>query len=248
MKKAILFLVIIISACQLYGQETKKDSAQNFVPRIDTAFVQKKSFDLDLIKDLKANEDFIYEQKESEPGLLQRFWNWLKRAVRNLLRSIFDDVEPVVGVLASILRVIPYIILVVGLFFIIKYFANVSGKSIIEGKNESIVNFANDQELLQREDLEKLLAEAIEQKDYRLAIRFYYLIVLKKLRDSNIIDWQDQKTNEDYIREMSNQNYVSEFINSTRLYDFVWYGKFEIDRKRFEEARKSFKLLTDKIV
>lgn len=216
--------------------------------RIDTSYIQKKEFNHNKIEDFKSSDDFIYERKEEEPGILQRFWNWIKESVKSFLRNFFNDIDPAVGVLSSILRVLPYILLAIGLFFIVRYFANIAPKTILEGKNESLVNFSDDEELLQRDDLETLLAEAVSNNDYRLAIRFYYLIILKKLSDASIIDWQQQKTNKDYIKELSEKRYLEEFKNSTKLYDFVWYGKFELTKKEFQDSAKKLQLLITKIV
>lgn len=230
--------------------DLKKDSisAEQFIPKLDTSYIQKKSFDSEKLKEFQSSEDFIYEKVEPEPNMLQRFWIWMKESIKTLLRGLFEDIDPTLGVLRSILKAFPYIILAIGLYFIIKYFVNVDPRSIVEGKNESIVQFSSDDELLQREDLEDILSKAIQVQDYRLAIRFSYLIVLKKLRDQGIIKWQQQKTNDDYISELIDKDYKDEFIETTKLYDYVWYGKFEMNEPGFNNAQKTFKKLHQKIV
>ncbi len=220
---------------------------KEFKQNIDTSFIEKKSFDSTKLEEFKNSDDFVYEVKEEEPGIFQRFWNWIKLTVRNFLNYLFDDIDPAVGLLRNILRIIPYIILAVGLFFIIKYFTNVKSRALLEGKNNQIAQFADDEELLEREDLETLLSDSVNNHDYRSAIRFYYLIILKKLRDLEIIDWQQQKTNKDYIQELSKKSYQEDFINTTNLYDFVWYGKFKIEEEEFLKASKNFQKLKNKI-
>ena len=128
----------------------------------------------------------------------------------------------------------------------IKYFLNIRATSILKGSNKSIVTFGSDEELIKREDLETLLKDAIDSEEYRIAVRFYYLLILKKLTASNLIVWQQEKTNEDYIKEIKETSLQSKFSESTRVYDFVWYGNFNINKTDFINAELIFKSILNK--
>jgi len=80
-----------------------------------------------------------------------------------------------------------------------------------------------------------------------LAIRFYYLNIIKQLEDNELIIWEQQKTNEDYIQEISKENIKASFKDLTRLYDFVWYGNFEIDESKFVKVAANFEATTNLI-
>jgi hypothetical protein len=92
-----------------------------------------------------------------------------------------------------------------------------------------------------------LIKEAINQKNYRLAIRYYYLLSLKHLTESDSIAWQPQKTNEDYISEIETDHIKTDFKNITRIYDYVWYGEFNVDVLKFEALKLPFEDLNKTI-
>lgn len=120
--------------------------------------------------------------------------------------------------------------------------------SLISGKTDkAVVNLSKEEELIKNEDLSLLIQDAIGQKNYRLAIRYYYLLVLQKLSKHNVIDWQQQKTNEDYIKEIQSNKLKDKFATSTYLYDFVWYGNFEINELEFSKAQIEFVKLNELI-
>ena len=223
------------------------DSLQKTITiKIDSSLVEKKIFDTAKIDEYKNSEDFNYVTPEVEPSFFQRAWHWIKKVSRNILEYLFDDIAPITGFLFIVLWVLPYIILVVALFFIVKYFLNIRATSILKGSNKSIVTFGSDEELIKREDLDNLLKDAIDSEEYRIAVRFYYLLILKKLTASNLIVWQQEKTNEDYIKEIKETVLQSKFSESTRVYDFVWYGDFDINKTDFINAELIFKSILNK--
>mgnify|MGYP000344738899 CR=1 FL=1 len=152
-----------------------------------------------------------YTKAEIETSVFHQFWKLIKKVFRNILEYLFADIRPVAGFLYILLKVLPYILLVIALFFIVKYFLNIRAKNILKGSNKSIVKFGSDEDLIKRDDLEALLNEAITNKEYKIAIRFYYLLILKKLTETNVIDWKQEKTNEDYIREIKESHLKSTY-------------------------------------
>lgn len=253
LKNFNVFFILFFFSCQFFSQEIDsiipKNNLKSATLKIDTSFVKKKVFDENKINEYKNKDEFIYEIEKQEPTIFQRFWIWLKTSVVKFLRYLFDDITAVVGVFRVILEILPYLILAVGIFFIVKYFSNISSTSILESKQIQNAQFLEDSELIESDHLETLLQQSIEDKNYRLAVRFYYLLLLKKLTDSNVIVWEQQKTNEDYIKELLGKSYQQEFKESTKLYDFVWYGKFNLNEKEFEKAHLIFtKVLTKNFV
>ena len=89
-----------------------------------------------------------------------------------------------------------------------------------------------------------VLAFLVRENKYRLAVRFYYLLVLQKLSQKDIIDWQVQKTNADYVYEIKSEKLRKEFTKLTRIYDFIWYGNFDVNETDFLKAEKEFKQIT----
>jgi Domain of unknown function (DUF4129) len=85
-----------------------------------------------------------------------------------------------------------------------------------------------------------LISHAEFNNDYNLAIRYLYLQSLKRLADRNLISFSPDKTNNDYVRELSSHNYKNEFAFLTRQYEYSWYGKFNIDKHRYSRLKDEF--------
>jgi hypothetical protein len=96
------------------------------------------------------------------------------------------------------------------------------------------------EETLHESDLEKFLLDAIQKKEYRLAIRIYYLMVIKSLSERDWITWKKDKTNNQYLSEMSARPDFALFRDLTRLFEYCWYGELTIDEQRFHLLRPRF--------
>ena len=60
--------------------------------------------------------------------------------------------------------------------------------------------------------------------------------------------WQQQKTNTDYISEIETATLKTNFKAITKIYDYVWYGEFEIDEIKFESLKTAFHKLDKTIL
>ena len=227
----------------VFSQEEKK------VVQYDDAIIEQKKFDAQKIEEYKQKDDFIYIVEKREPTILEKIWDWMKRTIIKILSYIFDDIKPAVGFLRVVLKVLPYLVAGLVLFFIIKFFLKVDARNIIDDKRaKPIVSLSEEEELIRDKDLPKLIQEAILEGNYQLAVRYYYLLLLKNLSDKELISWQQEKTNEDYIRELSSkQSLHNDFKKLTYLYDYVWYGEFSIDKEKFLQAEANFKNTLTKI-
>ena len=239
MNRYALILIFFISFLAIQGQQ----KSPPLKLKVDSSYVQKKSFDQKRILEYLETGDFDYSIPEKEPSIFERVWIWIKRALISFLELLFDDIGPALSFLGTFLKLLPYLILVIALVLIVKFFMNVSPKAILKTNDTKITQFSTDEELIESHKLENMLEMALNDKDFRMAIRFYYLMVLRKLSNENRIDWKPEKTNYDYIRELTESPVLSDFVKSTRLYDFVWYGKFTIDEGEFYKQEISFKNL-----
>ena len=55
-----------------------------------------------------------------------------------------------------------------------------------------------------------------------------------------IIEWDVEKTNSDYLYEIKNQEIKDEFAYLLYLYNNIWYGEFELDDATFAKAKNAF--------
>ena len=96
-------------------------------------------------------------------------------------------------------------------------------------------------------ELERLLQEALAKGDYRAAVRIYFIFIIRDLAQKNWIRWEKDKTNFQYLREMSGKAEYTDFNRSVSYFEIIWYGKREIDRATFEKIKPDFTRFLDKL-
>ncbi len=92
-------------------------------------------------------------------------------------------------------------------------------------------------------DFYAMVEEALLNNDYRSAIRYYYLLSLKRLSDKEVIEWDSEKTNYDYYQEIKDDKIKKQFQYISYIYDYCWYGEFNIEKTEFDTSEKAFKKL-----
>lgn len=102
-----------------------------------------------------------------------------------------------------------------------------------------------EEEALDQIDLEGLLREAKQQEDYRLAVRVYYLIVLRDLDKQKLIRWRRDATNHEYLRQMQGHSLYPDFRTCTQLFELIWYGDHVEQAPAFPETEAHFKQLLE---
>lgn len=150
----------------------------------------------------------------------------------------------------KIFKVILIIIIIALLAFLIYYFLfknkTKSNKTIstVDYNKENDIN----PESLEENELTTELENAITNNDYRLAVRLYYVLLLKTLIELNQIKWEKRKTNMHYLIEMSNHKGHKKFSRAVLIYEWSWYGKnypserdFEMFSRFFNEFLKQLK-------
>ena len=93
---------------------------------------------------------------------------------------------------------------------------------------------------IQDQDIDALLKQALAAKDFRAAVRLYYIRLLKHLNSSNYILWKKDKTNRDYTFELSSTAFVQDFRKITIAYEIIWYGERTPSAHEFETLQKNF--------
>lgn len=96
------------------------------------------------------------------------------------------------------------------------------------------ITVENVEQYIHETDLQQFLQEALNQQNYPLAVRLYYLQVIKNLSEKKAIDWSLEKTNRDYQRELSAHSHAPAFRQATLVYERVWYGNQILDAAQFK--------------
>ncbi|MCR9228046.1 MAG: DUF4129 domain-containing protein [Flavobacteriaceae bacterium] len=195
----------------------------------------------------KNDSDFNYEEVKTESSWWTDLTNWFYNMLRRFFQWIFG-VGNAEGYLAVFLKILPYLLLALFLYLVIRFFvkSNLVGMGQNKG-NPNVVTLSEDEHIIKNEDIQELIKKALADQNYRLAIRYYYLYMLQLLSERDLIDWQQQKTNDDYMAELSESSFKNDFEKATLLYDYVWYGEFELDHERYQRAEPVFTSLKKSI-
>lgn len=205
---------------------------------VDSATIELKPFAKNFKKKYTEKE-FIYEFKTPEKNAWDRFKEWLANFFKNIFS--FTDNKTATNFVDILLRVIAILIVVVVIYMIVKAIMNKEGQWIF-GKNsdKKIINYDEIEKNLHLVDFEKLIQNSLNSDEKRLTIRYYYLWLLKKMSNNQIIEWDVEKTNSDYLYEIKNEAQKEEFAYLSYLYNNIWYGEFELDETTFTKAKNAF--------
>ena len=197
-------------------------------------------FDQEKLNSLKEQPTFDYTEKPVEDS----WWNQLKSYIRlqwqRFINWIFGPYE-MNTFWTLVIEIIPYLIITGIFFFILWLFIRLNpGNSILSTPETGSVYLSAEEEIIQSQDIDQLIRNAVSEEKYRLAIRYYYLLILRRLKEKNLIDYKFSKTDEEYLAEIKPQALHRQFGQLTRIYDYIWYGSFEASRENFTKAEKEF--------
>ena len=237
MRTLSFILFVFVTLC-CWGQ-VQQDSLQ--LTTDTNGNIQERQLE-DLDKKYQG-EEFNYDIKTGESqNLVNRFLNWLGRG----LNDVFG-----IRLSPGTLKFLQYLIYVlmsgVMLYLIVRLLVNEKLSSIFTKKANAILDIEMEERHIEQLDLDALLKTALEHGDYRLAIRYHYLKSLKKLSQSDVIEWHFDKTNSDYEREIKEPFLKKAFKKIAYLYDYIWYGEQFIDAIAYEQAKQSFTQLNNTI-
>ncbi|MDZ4679151.1 MAG: DUF4129 domain-containing protein [Saprospiraceae bacterium] len=111
---------------------------------------------------------------------------------------------------------------------------------IIRGQTVEGIDLQHIEENLNTADLDPLIQRAIAQENHTMAVRLYYLAILKKLSQQQLVVWKRDKTNRDYFRELKGSSLQRPFQAVTRDFEWVWYGDGAIGKQDFQRMQGQF--------
>lgn len=220
------------------GQEVVSDSVALIQIEEESETIERFYFEKDFQKNY-TDSDFIYESKAKEKGAWERF----RERLRRLYESLFgfktsDQADKAIDITIYSLA----LLLTIGvIYLIVKALMNDEGKWIFgRSSDKKLVTYDELEQSLLETNFQKLIAESEKNGNQRLTIRYYYLWLLKSLSEKGHIEWDIEKTNSDYAQEIKDSQLKKEFEYLSYLYDYIWYGEFEVDQPTYDKAKAAF--------
>lgn len=205
---------------------------QTVLSKLDTASaVHLRHLDPQKLKSYAEDRDFKYDDVAPETDWWTRFWRWFW----HLLEDAFGS-----GPSGQFIGYVALIILVaLALFIIFKVLG--LDLAIFSRKSKSVeVPYSDVEDNIHEINFNEEIDKAIASGNFRLAVRLFYLRILKQLSDANQINWQPEKTNQTYISEITDASRKHTFKNLTDQFEYVWYGEFAINQQQFDQMKTGF--------
>jgi len=201
--------------------------------KIDNSSIESRSFS-DLRETYSGNE-YVYERTVETSGWWTRFKQWFKELFN------MDTGEESDKIIDMAFWIGASIIFLLVLFFLFKAIVNKEGVWVFgKSSDKNIIKAVDVEANIHTTNFQKLISDAESNNNYRLAIRYYYLWLLKKLSLAEIIEYDVEKTNSDYQNEIGTVSMKEKFTYTSYLYNYIWYGEFDVDNSQFSSAKKAF--------
>lgn len=227
----ILFLLLYFAAVRVYAFNTAIKTGN--VVQYDSETVSLKKIPPTELTTLHNDSDYDYAISKEEPkSLWDRFWEWLWNQIGELFNGKSTSIT---------IRIIRYVFIIAIISVIIYLLFKNNVRALFYGKSASLSSdFTETLEEIREMDFAKRIAEEVSNRNFRKAVRLYFLKILKELNQENLISWKQDKTNADYQKELRKTPYDKQFGELSRLYEYIWYGDFKLDEADFLEVIQKF--------
>ncbi len=207
----------------------------------DTSILShQRKFQPNFKQKYKDDEAFDYDQVIIKDSI----WKRIKEAITNWFQeNIFGPIN--YGLNKSTTQFVVTIVAVFLFGFIIFYLIRAYIQKdmywLIRKKSKKLISSSKLSEVdITTTNFEELIAFNIQEKEYRIAIRLYYLWLLQLLQKENKIIWNAKKTNADYLYEIKDIEEKAVFSYLSYLYNTIWYGEYKVSESDFFKAKQSF--------
>jgi hypothetical protein len=237
--RKILFLFLLVSASTccfsfeaVRGPVKVETASKKLVIKNDSTKLTPRKFDQQKIRSYRLSKDFVYDNTAPEnESLWSKFWKWFWELFESVAGNKYAD---------SLIGYTAIIVLAALIVFGVMKLLGLDLK-ILSGKSKQVeVPYHESSDNIHEINFTDEIDKAIISGNYRLAVRLFYLRLLKQLSDSGQISWQPEKTNQTYISEIGDLQKRSLFAALTTQFEYVWYGEFYIDQENFSRIKSGF--------
>ncbi len=222
-----LILFITNSSSALPSKEIYKNYAQDSSKITVRKPLESK---MSVLRKLK---DYQYTVQESQ--VIDTWWKRLLRRFFNWFGSLFTGVGN-----PTFWKTAAYVFIASVIVYVTLKLMGVDFSGLYRKKNSNEIPYETLGENIHAIDFANAITEATTKKNYRLAVRLYYLKALKELTDHEMIDWKINKTNRSYVYELNSPTLRPDFEQITLQFEYAWYGDFPVDETQFIHIKNQF--------
>lgn len=227
MKYIYLIILYFIPFLAFAQNENKPVSIKTF-PAVSE--LEIRTFDEKQLEDYKLLDDFQYEEAEYEQSEFSKAWDRFWGKLFSLLGKSVSN--------KWVNRIVSAIILLL----LFRYIIRMKSQNLMVRSDEKSKHYVEELDIRMKEStIQDKLNSAKEEERWREAVRYSYLLVLKKLNEKDKIRWKEWKLSQDYLKELKDESLIEGFEKLTHIFNFAWYGERTLDNFQFEEFEKSYR-------
>ena len=212
-----LLLLLLVLAPQLLAQDSEIPANSRL------------TLDEETIADLKEDDAFDYRLGSTkEVTFFKRIWSWLSSTLGKLLGwggSTFFG------------KFVFYAVCLAAIIYTLLKMTNTAPRKLLKG-SEGTVPYRVHEEDIHQISFDQQIRDALDGKNFKLAVRLTYLQTLKHLSDKGVINWAPSKSNHEYLYEITKEEQRASFLSLSTLFEYCWYGGFDVSKSAFEESRE----------
>lgn len=243
--RLFLYVVLFILAVSTGYCDTAKPIVpkhEKAVLKTDTSEVNIRHFNQDALKAYSRRPEFQYkEATTSDTSLWNRFWRWFWHWIAHLFNFGSQKSASIWILFWKIVQILLLLGGVAALVFLILKSQGINVLNIFRRKSASApIPYSEFFEDINEINFDEEIENAVAKHNYRFAVRLLYLKSLKRLSDAGLVKWQIDKTNSDYINELTDEEQRVSFKLLTLQFEYVWYGEFLIDSQVYTNINTLF--------
>ncbi len=180
---------------------------------------------------LENDPNFSYSHRVQSRELFEQILERIVNFFQSLISSVVDTDT---GVIAF---VIGMLVLVVAIVVMSR---RSGGAPWRVGGARAVVAGGSKVEDLTEDDLDRRIGESEAAGDYRSAVRYHFLQLLRELQDSGYIEWRAERTNREYYRALLSTPLAQNFSDVLMVFERVWYGEQAIEAPDYASIAPRF--------
>lgn len=221
---SLIFLFFVLNFSYAFSKEEIKLDEDS---PINVRLADEKAFEK-----YQNDKEFDYSREipQKQVTLWDRIWNWIAKMIFELIGKSIEVPQIRYAFIIIILSIVVFLLLKTDAL-----------KLFVSNRKRAKIDYETEKEDIRKLNIDEIISQAIKNKNFRKAVRYLYLKLLKELDNRELINWEINKTNRDYSNELKKSELKKEFKELSVYYEYVWYGDFEINQTMFENINKQFK-------
>lgn len=226
----------IVSYDSTATDEESSDSTYEAMP-IDTAITSRI---------ININADTIHLIKKDKGFYYQQYLDSLLRADESNGKKAEEPAKKIdlsgLDVFFTIFKIILWVLAVAVVAFVL-YRLFIGKNALFVGNRKNIeANIQLQEEVVSADQYDALIRKAENGNDFRLAVRYRYLQLLRNLSEKGYIQYGTEKTNYQYLNEMRKRSSKAANLFSaiTLKYEYSWYGEYVVSNSMYALLQRDF--------